>query len=322
VPLNLTGAVEVANLVKAGISEWQVQQFAAVHTAARTALAVPTPMPGATPASTPVTESVAQSVLNTVAATVNKTVVESQNSVIVLADALEKLWAQYRRALASNNGDASLACADVLKAANVSIESTFDERASFDPYFGRVVDMQHSSVFTCNDSAAESEFCFSQALDSVFRANLRANPSLRWQVFVSQTTGAVRIFPGVSRADALDIEPSLRNHCDARRSPTYAASAFGPRRLVFMLDLFGDALCLPGDRARPRQGGDARAARLDVGGGLGRDRHAAPARDDGLLRAGLRARDVRQCARAQAVGDRHRAGVRARTDERDVHGGG
>jgi hypothetical protein len=240
-------------LVKAGISEWQVQQFAAVHTAARTALAVPTPMPGATPASTPVTESVAQSVLNTVAATVNKTVVESQNSVIVLADALEKLWAQYRRALASNNGDASLACADVLKAANVSIESTFDERASFDPYFGRVVDMQHSSVFTCNDSAAESEFCFSQALDSVFRANLRANPSLRWQVFVSQTTGAVRIFPGVSRADALDIEPSLRNHCDARRSPTYAASAFGPRRLVFMLDLFGDALCLPGgalDRAK------------------------------------------------------------------------
>jgi hypothetical protein len=241
--------------VRQGIAQVEVMQFTAISKAVQEALATPTPVPGATPASTPVTEMVAQEVVAQVAAAVNETVSDTEGSVDTLADALERLWAQYSRALANNKGDEQLACAEVLKAANVTINSTFEERAAFDPYFGRVVDLQHSTVIACNRSseAIASELCFTQALDAVFRDNLRANPALTWQMYVSQESGAVRIFPGVSEADALEIVPSVQERCDPRRSPTYAAPAFGPRRLLFLVDLYSDALCQPGgglDRAK------------------------------------------------------------------------
>jgi hypothetical protein len=250
--------MEVQNItaeVRQGIAQVEVMQFTAISKAVQVALATPAPAPGATPASTPVTEMVAQEVVTQVAAAVNETVSDTEGSVDTLADALERLWAQYSRALANNKGDEQLACAEVLKAANVTINSTFDERATFDPYFGRVVDLQHSTVIACNrtSEAVASELCFTQALDSVFRENLRANPALTWQMYVSQETGAVRIFPGVSEADALEIVPSVQERCDPRRSPTYAAPAFGPRRLLFLVDLYSGALCLPGgglDRAK------------------------------------------------------------------------
>jgi hypothetical protein len=195
----------------------------------------------------PVSEEQATTVVSNVASAVNDTVVETEQSVDLLADALERLWAQFDKALLENMGNAQQACQQVLRAANFTINATFAERAAFDPYFGRVVDQQHSTVVACNETAeTASEMCFSQALDSVFRENRRRNPALSWQMYVSQETGAVRVFPGVSRDDALDILPESSSRCDARGSPAYAAPAFGPRRLLFMLDVYSPNLCKAG----------------------------------------------------------------------------
>jgi hypothetical protein len=92
-------------------------------------------------------------------------------------------------------------------------------------------------------------------------------------------------------------------HCDARRSPAYAAPAFGPRRLLFMVDMYSGALCVPGgglDRAKL-----AMHALLDSTSeeDLVAVRDAAPAGDDGVLRARALCARRRQCARAEADRD-------------------
>ena len=47
--------------------------------------------------------------------------------------------------------------------------------------------------------------------------------------------------------------PGARDRCDPRRSPTYAAPAFGPRRIVFMLDTLSSKLCSLGGLNRAKQ---------------------------------------------------------------------
>ena len=47
--------------------------------------------------------------------------------------------------------------------------------------------------------------------------------------------------------------PGARDRCDPRRSATYAAPAFGPRRIVFMLDTLSQNLCKQGGLERAKQ---------------------------------------------------------------------
>ena len=150
----------------------------------------------------PISDEKAEEVVSEVAASVNETVSETESAVDVLADELERLWRLYEDELAKNGGDSEQACDAVLKAEGVPVERGFDpDSAVFDEYFGRLVDFERSVVVRCDtdEQLTDDDICFSAALDLVFKRNREANPTLAWQTYVSQESGAVRVYPGISQ---------------------------------------------------------------------------------------------------------------------------
>ena len=191
------------------------------------------------------TETAVQEAANAV----NETVAETETSVDDLADRLEQLWREYNSEVQRNGGNREQACNTVLAKYNIERR---EPRYEYSEYFGREVDMTQSTVVRCAGNVTESvdafeaELCYTAALDETFIQNRAQNPELAWQTYVNQETGAVRIFPGLPPGEAAKVLPGVAERCDPRQSTTYAAPAFGPRKVLLLLDTLAPDLCRAG----------------------------------------------------------------------------
>jgi hypothetical protein len=266
-----------------------------------------------------ITPSVANNTITDIADSVNKTVLNTDGTVIVIADNVTQIWNSFvnNTLMYGGNQYVSFVCARcvcdrgrvrahrtagclatlqqagyVLHPLNLTYSAQYGRAVSACALCGCVdlhtraqVDLSQSVVFSCNGTEyaracftcvwSRGHFCARQEWrrlrDSRTRRGVHQQraaaprdhlPDLRVAdkrccAHLSRHIDGGAYTPlcmcCVTLAqDAAQVVPSLAASCDARQSPSYAASAFWPRKIVLMLDTLNPLLCSGGGCVRVR----------------------------------------------------------------------
>ncbi|XP_052774120.1 voltage-dependent calcium channel subunit alpha-2/delta-3-like isoform X2 [Mya arenaria] len=155
---------------------------------------------------------------------------------IKLMRQVQKLYDEFVQTNGSANVDRLL---DLPK--HIYADSDIPERLppnrKFNPYFKQQVSWEQSSVKIADevprdDPGTIDTVYFTTMLDSLFKENQKADPTLRWQYFGS-TTGMVREYPGREWSTNF---AGFYNDYDPRVRPWYIAATSGPKDVVIILD--------------------------------------------------------------------------------------